>query len=137
LIKVFIEYLDYSNIFNNIFLGILVVYYSIEYRIDLEPDISLSWGCFYLLFESELIILQEYLKSNKIKGWIWKSISLIRAPIIFVRKKKDNLKLYINYYSLNITTIKNRISLFFIGKIFIKLDLKDTYYKLRIREKNK
>jgi hypothetical protein len=97
------------------------------------------------LSESELTILREYLESSEIKGWIRKSISPTRAPIMFVLKKKGGLRLYINYRGLNTATIKNQTPLFFISKIldrlryskiFIKFDLKDVYYRLRIRERN-
>ena len=57
--------------------------------------------------------------------------------------KKDNeLRLYIDYRDLNVITIKNRHSLPLISetlnrlcesKIFTKLDLKNVYYKLRIK----
>jgi hypothetical protein len=145
-IEILIEYLDYSNVFSNIFSGILAVYHPIEYQIDLEPGTSLPWGPVYPLSESELTILREYLESNKIKGWIRKSISPTGAPIMFVPKKRGSLRLYIDYRGLNITTIKNQTPLSFISKtldrlryskIFIKFDLKDTYYRLRIRERNK
>jgi hypothetical protein len=64
---------------------------------------------------------------------------------MFVPKKGGSLRLYIDYRGLNATTIKNRILLFLISKIldrlryskiFTKLDLKNIYYKLRIRERN-
>ncbi len=61
--------------------------------------------------------------------------------------KKDNkLYLYINYKDLNIITLKNRYLLPLIikildylnnFKIFIKLDLKDTYYNIYIKKGNK
>ena len=58
------------------------------------------------------------------------------ALVLFVPKKDKGLQLYVNYYSFNRITIKNRILLLFILEIldylnqaivFIKLDLKDTY----------
>lgn len=61
--------------------------------------------------------------------------------------KKDNrLYLYIDYRGLNIVTLKNRYLLLLItetldrlssSKIITKLDLKDTYYKIRIKGSNK
>jgi hypothetical protein len=56
---------------------------------------------------------------------------------MFVPKKESGLKLYIDYRGLNVIIIKNRTPLSLISKIFIKFDLKDMYYKLRIRGKNK
>ena len=57
-------------------------------------------------------------------------------------KKNNKLRLYVDYRDLNAIIIKNRYSLFLIFetlnrlcelKIFIKLNLKNVYYKLRIK----
>ena len=56
------------------------------------------------------------------------------------------LKIIINYKKLNAIIIKNRYSLFLIiktlnylydVKVFIKLNLKNIYYKIRIKENDK
>ena len=73
-------------------------------------------------------------------------MSLIGAPILFIFKKDKGLRLYINYYRLNIIIIKNRYLLLLIIKTFnrlnsfkrfTKLNLKDAYYRLRIKSGNK
>ena len=65
---------------------------------------------------------------------------------MFVPKKDKGLRLYVDYRRLNKVTIKNRTPLPLISKTldrlrrskrFTKLDLKDTYYRLRIREGDK
>jgi hypothetical protein len=59
-----------------------------------------------------------------------------------VLKKDGDLRLCVDYRSLNKITIKNRHVLFLIGElvnrlfgaaIYIKLDIRDVYYKIRIR----
>ena len=54
-------------------------------------------------------------------------------------KKDDELRLYINYKKLNAMIVKNRYSLFLIiktlnrlcdVKVFMKLNLKNIYYKI-------
>jgi len=64
---------------------------------------------------------------------------LARVPILFIPKRDSRLYLYINYKGLNIVTLKNRYLLPLIteildrlyrAKVFIKLDLKDTYYRI-------
>jgi hypothetical protein len=61
-------------------------------------------------------------------------------------KKDSGLRLYIDYRGLNRIIKKNRYPLSLINKtmdrlkgvkLFIKLDLKDTYYQLRIRKGDK
>ena len=57
-------------------------------------------------------------------------------------KKDEGLRFYVNYRGLNAIIIKNRYLLFLIikilnrlyeFKIFTKLNLKDIYYKIRIK----
>ena len=64
---------------------------------------------------------------------------------MFVFKKNENFRLCVDYRNLNVITIKNRY-FFFIdetlnrlinARYFIKLNLRDVYYRIRIREKNK
>ena len=58
-------------------------------------------------------------------------------------KKDGGLRLYVDYRGLNKVIVKNRYPLPLISetlnrlsgaKIFTKLDLKDTYYRVRIKE---
>ena len=60
-------------------------------------------------------------------------------------KKNNDLRLYVDYRDLNAIIIKNRHSLSLISetlnrlyesKIFIKLNLKNVYYRLRIKIDN-
>ena len=62
---------------------------------------------------------------------------LAKIFIFFVFKKDGNFWLYVNYYGLNIITIKNHYFLLLIIKIldylykvavFIKINLKNVYY---------
>jgi hypothetical protein len=65
------------------------------------------------------------------------------APILFVFKKNEGFRLYVNYRDLNKITVKNRYSFFLMKKIlnrfngvaiYTKLDLKNIYYRIRIRK---
>lgn len=67
-------------------------------------------------------------------------------PIIFIPKKDRILRLYIDYRRLNKVSIKNHYPLSLILEIldrlsglkyFSKIDLKDIYYKIYIREGDK
>jgi hypothetical protein len=67
-------------------------------------------------------------------------------PIMFIPKKEGKLYLYINYYMLNRFIYKNHTLLPLIleilnsllgAKVYIKLDLKEVYYRLRIYIGNK
>jgi hypothetical protein len=75
----------------------------------------------YNLLELQLEALQEYLTNALRKKWIRPSTSLVGASILFIPKKDRGLRLYINYYSLNKITIKNRHPLPLINKILNRL----------------
>ncbi len=71
------------------------------YNIDLEKGKMSSFYLIYPLVIKELIVLQKYLQTMFEKRWIRFSNSLIKAPIIFVLRKDNKLKLYIDYQRLN------------------------------------
>jgi hypothetical protein len=61
-------------------------------------------------------------------------------------KKDGDLRLYVDYRSFNKLTVKNRHTLSLIGElidklsdaaIYIKLDIRNIYYKIRIRFNDK
>jgi hypothetical protein len=61
-------------------------------------------------------------------------------------KNNRGLRFYVDYRALNKLTVKNRHTLLLIdktinklsgAKIYIKLDLKDAYYRIRIKANNK
>ena len=69
-------------------------------------------------------------------------MSLVDVSILFVLKKGEKLRLYMNYKSLNAIIIKNCHFLSFITKMlnclceikrFVKLNLKNVYHRIRIK----
>ena len=92
---------------------------------------------------AELKALDDYIKDALTKGWIHKSQSPAGTPILFVPKKSGELHLCIDYHGLNAVTIKNRYPLPLISElldrlngsvIFSKIDLRNAYHQVRIRE---
>ena len=83
------------------------------------------------------VILKIHLKGlNSLFDFFYKSVHF------FYIKKNNELRLYVDYYNLNAIIIKNRYFLFLIfetlnrscdSKIFIKINFKNAYYKLRIK----
>ncbi|KAJ6436780.1 ATP-dependent DNA helicase tlh1 [Purpureocillium lavendulum] len=114
-----------------------------SHPIDLEEGQIPPSGPIYNLSEHELAVLREYIASAQKKGWIRRSISPAGSPILFVPKKGGQLRLCVDYRGLNKITKKNRTALPLISaildrlgraKLFTKLDLKDAYHRLRIRQ---
>ncbi len=137
------EYEDLADVFSKEAAGMLPDHHTMEHRIELEPGSSPPYGPVYALSEKELEVLRDYLDTSIAKGWIRRSTSSAGAPIIFVPKKGGGLRLCVDYRGLNRITIKNRTPLPLItetmdrlrrARVFTKLDLKDAYHRLRIRE---
>jgi hypothetical protein len=85
------------------------------------------------------------LNENFEREYIQRFINLIGAPILFIFKKNKELRLCMNYRDLNKITIKNRYSFFLVGEIlnrfngiaiYTKFDLKNIYYRIRIRKRD-
>jgi hypothetical protein len=76
------------------------------------------------------------------RGWIKKSTFPAGAPILFVKKPDRSLRLCVDYRALNKLIIKNRHPLPLIDetidrlagtKMYIKLDLRDAYHRIKIK----
>ena len=113
----------------------------VEFTIDLilrtEP-ISIP---LYRMAPVELRELKVELEELLSKGFIRPSISPWGAPILFVKKKDESLRLCIDYRQLNRVTIRNQYPLPRIDELFdqlqgsrvySKIDLRSRYHQLRV-----
>jgi hypothetical protein len=114
-----------------------------DHAIDLEPGKQPPFGVLYPMSAKELDTLREYVNKNLELGIIRHSTSAAASPIMFVPKKDGSLRPVVDYRALNAITIKNRYPLPLIAEaldrlggatIFTKLDVKDAYNRIRIRE---
>ncbi len=114
-----------------------------DHAIELEPGKTLLLGPLYNLSEYQLKTLREYTDENLANGFIRPSKSSAGAPVLFTPKPDGTLRLCVDYRRLNSITIKNRYLLPLIddildrlsgARVFTKVDVKNAYYRLRIRE---
>ena len=114
-----------------------------DHAIDLVPGAIPPWGPIYPMSAHQLDLLDKYLKKMLQQGKISKSKSPAGAPILFVPKPDGSMRLCVDYQQLNWLTIANKYPLPLMtelsdllagAKIFTKLDLKDGYHLLRIKE---
>ncbi|MCO5582816.1 hypothetical protein L7F22_036716 [Adiantum nelumboides] len=91
----------------------------------------------------EAIELKEQLRQLIEQGFIRPSKSSWGAPVLFQKKKDGTLRLCIDYRGLNQVTVKNNYPLPRIdklldrlhgSKVFTKIDLRSSYYQIRIKE---
>ena len=86
--------------------------------------------------------MRNYIKESLKKGFIRFFTLLIGYPLLFIRKKNGKLRLYIDYRQLNTIIIKNRYLLPVISelqiritgvKVFTKINIREVYYRIRIK----
>ena len=115
-----------------------------DLEITLKEGTEPQWGPIYRLTEEESDILEKYLDDALKKEWIRESASPAAHPILFVKKKgTKDLRLCVDYRTLNDITIKDRYPLPRIDElqdqlqgatIFTRLDIQNAYHQIRIKE---
>ena len=136
---------SYENCFDFKNAKILLEYENENHVIDLILDAKSSYKPLYILFETELNVLKNYLLNNLILSRIREFTSRVNASMLFVFKKDDNFRFCIDYKELNVLIIKNKYSFSLIDETlnrfvnaayFIKLNFKNAYHRIKIRKSN-
>jgi hypothetical protein len=134
---------DFQDVFSEQASKELPILEGAEHAIDLKAGAEPPYGPIYSLNEQQLRILADYLEENMALGRIQPSQSPAGAPVLFVPKKDGTLRLCVDYRGINKLTIKNRYPLPLIGelmdrfagaKYFSKIDLREAYMRIRIKE---
>ncbi len=111
--------------------------------IDLVPGMSPPKGRLYSLSVPEREAMEKYISDSLTAGFIRPSSSPAGAGFFFVAKKDGSLRPCIDYRGLNNITVKNTYPLPLMSSaferlqgasIFTKLDLRNAYHLVRIRE---
>ena len=111
--------------------------------IDLIPGSTIPKGRLYSISSPEKKAMNDYISATLQAGLIRPSSSPAGAGFFFVGKKDGSLRPCIDYSPLNDITIKNRYPLPLMtsvfdqlqqAKVFTKLDLRNAYHLVRIRE---
>ena len=115
----------------------------VDHAIELEPGALPPSRPTYRMSFQELEELEKQLKEYADNGWIRPSQSPYGAPILFVKKKDGSTRMCTDYRALNKITKKNVYPLPRIdelldrlqgAKFFTKIDLRQGYHQIRIKE---
>lgn len=116
------EYLDFANVFSKELATMLPKHTKINtHAIDLEKNKQPPYGLIYSLGSVELEILNTYIETNLVNGFIYPFKSPAVAPILFDWKPDGSFWLCVDYGGLNNLIIKNRYSLPLIGEFLDQL----------------
>ena len=141
--KVPSEYHDLGEAFSKQRACTLPPHRPYDCAIELHPDGKLPASCLYNLSRPEKAAMDSYINDCLAEGLIRPSTSPVAAGFFFVEKKDGSLRPCIDYRRLNIITIKNKYPLPLMSSnfepllgatIFTKLDLRNAYHLVRIRE---
>ncbi|XP_015272232.1 PREDICTED: RNA-directed DNA polymerase homolog, partial [Gekko japonicus] len=137
------EYRDLAKVFGEDEANELPPHRSTDCAIELLPDCKLPKGKIYAMGPAEKVELRNFIDKNLARGFIRPASSPFAAPVLFRKKKDGGLRLCTDYRGLNAVSLSNAYPLPLIkdlvaeatkGKIFSKLDLRDAYFRVRIRE---
>ncbi len=137
------EYLDLKEVFSKSRAASLPPHRPYDCAIDLVPGMSLPKGRLYSLSVPEREAMEKYISDSLTAGFIRPSSSPAGGRIFFVAKKDGSLRPCIDYRGLNNITVKNTYPLPLMSSaferlqgasIFTKLDLRNAYHLVRIRE---
>lgn len=141
--KVPIEYHVLREVFNKTKACTLPPHRPYDCAIQLLPGTSPPRGRLYSLSAPEREAMQRYIDESLRAGLIRPSSSPAGAGFFFVKKKDGGLRPCIDYRGLNQITVKNRYPLPLMSSafellqgatIFTKLDLRNAYHLVRIRQ---
>jgi hypothetical protein len=139
------QYFAFQNIFFEVKTHKLFEHDFHDHVIEILSNRNSFFDSIYNLSTIKLKILKNYIDEYMKKNFIIEFVSFAKVFILFVKKMNDKLRLCVNYKKLNEIIIKNRYSLFFINenlnklfeiKIFIKLNVKDVFHRIKIRKEN-
>uniref|UniRef100_A0A3P9J222 ribonuclease H n=1 Tax=Oryzias latipes TaxID=8090 RepID=A0A3P9J222_ORYLA len=112
-------------------------------EINLQPGSTLPKGRLFNLSRPERLAMESYIQEALSLGHIRPSSSPVGAGFFFVEKKDKTLRPCIDYRELNQITIKDKYALPLISTvfdsvqeahIFTKLDLRNAYHLIRMKE---
>ena len=113
--------------------------------IHLKKDTQVSASALYSISCDEALKLRQYLDENLSKEFIQVSHFNAAASVLFVKKSEEGLCFCVDYWGLNVITVKNWYLLPLISKtlnclswarIFIKLNIIAAFNRLCIWEDN-
>ena len=117
-VKLFSEYHNYLNIFDQTIIDQLSLHHFYDHKIELIDEETSSWSRLYQMFNHKLQKIKKYLIKHLNKEFIFFSFASYISLILFIKKKDDSLHFCINYRKLNALIKWNHYSLSLIDETF-------------------
>ena len=139
------KYHKFTDIFSKTKAEVLTPHCSYDLKINLEEGAQPLVGPIYFLSASKQEALKEFIKENLNTGFIWPTLSLHGALVLFIKKKDSSLHLCVNFCSLNCIFKKDCYLLPLISdlldsphkaQVYLKIDLHHAYHLVHITNSN-
>jgi hypothetical protein len=135
------KYHEFLDVFDKKAFNTFVSHRFYDHKIVLKKDVIFDYTSLYKMFEKELKIVKKYLEDNLKKNFIVANRFFFASSVMFMKKTNESLRFCVDYKKLNQLIKKNRYSLSLIEKTlihlsktkyFIKLDIRQTFHRIRI-----
>jgi len=117
-VKLSFEYHDYLDMFDRAMINQLSLHHFYDYKIELIDEETFSRSKLYQMFNHKLQKIKKYLINHLNKEFIFFSFASYVSFILFIEKKDDSLRFYIDYRKLNALIKRNHYSLSLIDETF-------------------
>ncbi len=101
------KYFEFLNVFFKKNVDILSLHWAYNHVIHLKEDAQFSVFALYNISCDKILELCRYLNENLSKDFIQVSHSQMIAFVLFIKKFEEELCFCVNYWDLNIITVKN------------------------------
>ncbi|XP_060545015.1 retrotransposon-derived protein PEG10 isoform X5 [Pantherophis guttatus] len=137
------EYQDLAEVFSEAECDILPPHREADCAIKIIPGAKLPKPKLYAMTPREMQEMWNYIDKNLQRGFIERAKPRIAAPVLFKEKKDGSMCLVVDFRDINAVCVHNLYPLPLMkdmlahlakGKVFTKLDLREAYYRIRIRE---
>ncbi len=145
-IKLFSEYHDYLDVFDRAIINQLSSHRFYDHKIELIDEETFFQSRLYQMFNHKLQKIKKYLIDHLNKEFIFFSFASYVSLILFIEKKDDSLRFYVDYRKLNALIKRNHYSLSLIdetlariqeSKYLTQLNIIVTFNKLRMHSDSK
>ena len=147
--KLFVNYYNYTNVFDRLQANILFSYRFYNHKLEFAEEANkniLFKSRIYSILNYKFEQVKKYLNEHLKKKFIIFNYISFASFVLFTEKLNERLRFYVNYRKLNVITKRNRYFISLIDEVLIKiqgckyltrLNIIAAFNKLRMHSNNK
>ena len=122
--KLFINFYNYTNVFDTSQANILFLYRFYNHKLEFAEGAdknTLFKSRIYSILNPKFEQIKKYLNEHLKKEFIVFSYALFALFVLFIEKSNKELRFYVNYRKLNVIIKRNRYFISLIDEVLIKI----------------